>query len=40
MYPTDADSPLNPLRAAHRGEHLDQIEAALGTQGESPATEP
>lgn len=24
-----ADLPLNPLRAAHRGEHLDQIEAAL-----------
>jgi hypothetical protein len=29
MYPEDADSPVNPLRASHRGEHLDQIEAAL-----------
>ncbi len=29
MWPNDADSPLNPLRATHRGEHLDQIEAAL-----------
>ena len=25
----DADSPLNPARAGHRGEHLDEIEAAL-----------
>jgi hypothetical protein len=30
MWPEDADSPLNPLRATHRTEHLDQIEAALG----------
>jgi hypothetical protein len=29
MYPDDATSPLNALRATHRGEHLDQIEAAL-----------
>ena len=29
-YPDIADSPLNPLRASHRGEHLDDIEAALG----------
>ena len=29
LYPTDPDSPLNPDRAGHRGEHLDQIEAAL-----------
>lgn len=28
-WPADPNSPLNPLRAAHRGEHLDQIEAAL-----------
>lgn len=28
-WPTDPNSPLNPLRAAHRGEHLDQIEASL-----------
>lgn len=30
MWPADADSPINALRATHRGEHLDQIEAALG----------
>jgi hypothetical protein len=29
MYPADADSPINALRATHRGEHLDDIEAAL-----------
>jgi hypothetical protein len=28
-WPEDPNSPLNPLRAAHRGEHLDEIEAAL-----------
>ena len=37
MYPLDADSPLNPVRAAHRGEHLDQIEAALGSDGQPVA---
>jgi hypothetical protein len=35
MWPDDATSPLNPLRAAHRGEHLDEIEAALGTPRQS-----
>jgi hypothetical protein len=30
MWPNDPDSPLNPQRSGHRGEHLDQIEAALG----------
>ncbi|MFL5797767.1 MAG: maleylpyruvate isomerase N-terminal domain-containing protein [Actinomycetota bacterium] len=30
MYPNDADSPLNAVRALHRAEHLDDIEAALG----------
>jgi hypothetical protein len=34
MYPNDAGSPLNPLRADHRAEHLDQIEAALGADVE------
>ncbi len=29
MWPSDVDSPLNPLRASHRGEHLDEIEAVL-----------
>jgi sulfite reductase beta subunit-like hemoprotein len=33
MYPNDANSPLNPFRADHRAEHLDQIEAALGAEG-------
>lgn len=28
-WPADPKSLLNPLRAAHRGEHLDDIEAAL-----------
>ena len=30
LWPDDPDSPLNPLRAGHRGEHLDDIERALG----------
>jgi hypothetical protein len=30
MWPDDPESPINSLRASHRGEHLDQIEAALG----------
>jgi|SRR5689334_14176889 len=30
MWPNVPDSPLNPVRASHRGEHLDEIEAALG----------
>ena len=30
LWPNDPDSPLNGLRASHRGEHLDEIEAALG----------
>jgi len=25
----DQRSPLNPVRANHRGEHLDEIEAAI-----------
>jgi hypothetical protein len=28
-WPLSEDSPLNLLRADHRGEHLDEIEAAL-----------
>jgi hypothetical protein len=38
MWPNDANSPLNPVRAGHRAEHLDEIEAALGAKGEFPAT--
>ena len=29
LYPRDPDSPIYALRAAHRGEHLDDVEAAL-----------
>jgi sulfite reductase beta subunit-like hemoprotein len=29
LWPTDPQSLLNPLRADHRGEHLDEIEASL-----------
>ncbi len=29
LWPRDPDSPLYPLRASHRGEHLDDVEAAL-----------
>jgi Mycothiol maleylpyruvate isomerase N-terminal domain len=29
LSPRDPDSPLYEVRAAHRGEHLDEIEAAL-----------
>jgi hypothetical protein len=38
MWPNDPNSPLNPLRASHRAEHLDEIEAALGANGGSPTT--
>ncbi|HEX6660107.1 MAG TPA: maleylpyruvate isomerase N-terminal domain-containing protein [Ilumatobacter sp.] len=30
LWPRDPDSPLYALRASHRGEHLDDVEAALG----------
>jgi DinB superfamily len=33
MAPRDPNSPINPERANHRGEHLDEIEAALRTRG-------
>ncbi len=29
LWPQDPDSPLYAVRASHRGEHLDEIEAAL-----------
>ena len=32
-WPADPTSLVNPLRAAHRGEHLDEIEAALRARG-------
>jgi len=33
MWPADPSSPINALRASHRGEHLDDIEAALAAGG-------
>ena len=30
LWPDDPDSPISPARSEHRGEHLDEIEAALG----------
>lgn len=33
MSPEVPDSPLNPFRSSHRGEHLDDIEAALEGHG-------
>lgn len=32
MWPNDPKSLLNPMRAEHRGEHLDEIEAALSVR--------
>ena len=29
LWPRDPDSPIDPLRAEHRREHLDEIDAAL-----------
>lgn len=29
LWPGDPDSPISPERGEHRGEHLDEIEAAL-----------
>jgi hypothetical protein len=31
LWPRDPESPLFALRASHRGEHLDEVEAALGS---------
>ena len=33
MWPGEADSPINPARGEHRGEHLDEIETALHARG-------
>ena len=33
LSPRDPDSPLYAVRAEHRGEHLDEIEAALRSRG-------
>lgn len=33
LWPGDPDSPISPARGEHRGEHLDEIEAALRQRG-------
>lgn len=33
LWPGDPDSPISAIRAEHRGEHLDEIEAALKARG-------
>ena len=33
LWPGDPDSPISPARGDHRGEHLDEIEAALRARG-------
>jgi Mycothiol maleylpyruvate isomerase N-terminal domain len=33
LWPSDPDSPISPARGEHRGEHLDEIEAALKSMG-------
>jgi hypothetical protein len=33
MYPGNPESPLNAIRAGHRGEHLDEIEETLSHRG-------
>jgi hypothetical protein len=33
LWPADPQSPLYAVRATHRGEHLDEVEAALGRLG-------
>jgi DinB superfamily len=35
VSPGDPDSPINALRASHRGEHLDDVETALKTHSPS-----
>lgn len=33
LWPDDPDGPINAMRFDHRGEHLDEIEAALRARG-------
>jgi uncharacterized damage-inducible protein DinB len=33
LWPGDPESPISPARGEHRGEHLDEIEAALQAKG-------
>jgi hypothetical protein len=39
LWPTDPESPIYALRASHRGEHLDEVEAALRAGPEPTGTE-
>lgn len=41
LWPADPHSPINPWRARHHAEHIDEIETALGRHGGSqcPGTE-
>lgn len=36
LWPRDPDSPLYAFRAEHRGEHLDDVEAALASRLHTP----
>src|SRR5829696_3478947 len=33
MFPRDPDSPINPVRGEHRGEHLDELERVIRDRG-------
>jgi hypothetical protein len=33
MWPLDPESPINPVRGEHRGEHLDELERAIRDRG-------
>ena len=33
MWPRDPESPINPVRGEHRGEHLDELERVLRDRG-------
>jgi hypothetical protein len=33
MHPLDPESPINPVRGEHRGEHLDELERVIRDRG-------
>lgn len=33
MWPRDPESPINPVRGEHRGEHLDELEQVIRDRG-------
>lgn len=39
LGPRDPDSPIYAVRATHRGEHLDDVEAALGARSGPPGND-